>query len=627
MVNSIVFDPTLWKRNRQALERREPELTRRLDLTPLPTRLIAAPADDGSPVLGVVMDDGQSVALCHTKQPLREADQWALNLGEETRRSPLVLLLGFGAGYHPISLFRRINAESWICIVEPDAALMKAALHLNDYSALIESPRVRFIVGMSEKETASLLLTGLLGNRMRAHGARMAFTGVSRQLYADYIQRLSAAIKEAIQMEGLKLRTSETQGEAILRNIAGNLPYILRGAPWKRLLGAAPGVPALVIAPGPSLEESLPLLSSVRSRAIFFAVDTSHRILHRRGIVSDFVVSLDFTELNARHFDPIQQDSAALVAFPGVHPSISARYVGRTFFYDHSGSADYGPGATQLVKSLESLGGLGTLISYGSTAHIAVHAASAMGCSPIILIGNDLSFPNSRWYAAGAMQNEISQPERETEPLLTVATNDGKTVQTSGLYKYYLDTFADLIRGVAAPVTNASLHGARIQGAPYAPLSETLPAFCVRDVDVSFLDRALKPNLESRRQPLIAELNVLAESYKNCRRRLCGLSSQLQSANPSAAAFPRDMVRIMKSFSIFLGEEKKTIDPALSLCSRSTMTILGGIGQSSLLGGNDPKMNQQVLDQCAGFFHDLEKSLQINADCLQETAAKLSIDS
>lgn len=625
MANTIVFDPTIWQRNLQALERRDPKLAQRLNSIPLPERFIAARAGNGAPVLGVVLENGQSAALCHTEHPQREAEQWVRGLGEALRRSAHVLLVGFGAGYHPLALFRQSDADSWIWIVEPDAALLKAAFHLGDYTELIGSQRIRFAVGLPEKETAKLLFTGQFGNRMRAQGIRMAFTGVSRHLYAEYIQRLNEAIQEAIQMEGLKFKTSELQGESILKNIMGNLPHILQGAPWKRLIGAAPGVPAFAIAPGPSLEDALPFLARYRNNALYIAVDTAHRILHRHGIVSDLVACLDFTDLNARHFETIHEDPAILLAFPGIHPSISERYPGRAYFYNHSGSVDFGPGATQLLKSLESLGGLGDLVSYGSTAHIAVHAARMMGCSPIILIGNDLAFPNARWYAAGAMQNELHQPERETEPLLTVESNDGGAAQTSGLYKHYLDTFTELIRGSAAPVINTSPQGARIAGAGWMPLPEALSTFCVHSVDSSFLERGLKPNLATRSKSIRDELTQLTESCVRSLRRLRRLSDRLDTINPGAVTFRQDMIRIIKSFSDILLDEQKTVNSSLALCYRSTLTILGGSGQTALFGSGDPKDNQQARERCAGFFNDLEKALRINAGYMKEAVKKLSL--
>ena len=456
-------DHSVWRSNLNALTSRHPDLARRLDGVPItPDRFIAARSADGSPILGVKLDEQKTVALAHTSEPRREADEWAAGLGEVVLKGGHVLLFGFGSGYHALSLHGLSDSETVIWITEPDFALLKAAFHLMDFSVLISSSRIRFLAGLSEEETVQALFEGPNGHRMRSQGIRLAFTGISSQLYGDSIKRLSALVEETLQFEGLKFRTSEIQGKTILNNVLANLPLVLEGAPVLRLQGACPGVPVLVIGPGPSLDEAIPLIEASQNNTILIAVDTAHRILLQHGIESDLVVSLDFTELNARHFETVESDCALLVAFPGIDPAISHKYHGRSFFFDHAGSVEYAPGATSFFNELTSLGPLGKLVSYGSTAHAACHLARMMGCSPIVLVGNDLAFPSDRWYAGGAMQNDLEQPDRETETLLDVPSNDGGTVKTSGLYKLYLDSFAELIRGTAGVVVNTSPLGARI---------------------------------------------------------------------------------------------------------------------------------------------------------------------
>ncbi|MBN2328767.1 MAG: motility associated factor glycosyltransferase family protein [Candidatus Omnitrophica bacterium] len=623
MQNSRTFDPAVWRRNLQALERRDPSLAKRIYEAPLSDRYVTAWAADGSLIIGKVLENGQSIALCHVAHPREEAEQWAMNLGEAMRQNAHVLLLSFGAGHHPLALFRLSDAGTFIWIVEPDPALIKLAFHGMDFTDLIQSKRVQFAVGLPEHEVARLLFTGPGGNRMKASGIRLASTGVARQVNAGYLEGLKQAIQEAIQMERLKFKTSEAQGVAILQNVLANLPAVLRGAPWKRLIGAAPGVPAVVIAPGPSLEEAIPQLAFVRRRVLFFAVDTAHRILHQKGIKSDFVVSLDFTELNTRHFETIQRDEAMLLAFPGVHPAIPQKYESRTFFFNHAGSIDMAPGAGPLLASLHSLGGLGELASYGSTAHIAVHAARMMGCSPIILVGSDLSFPDEKWYAQGAMQNELHQPDRENETLLEVEANDGGTVRTSGLYKYYLDAFGDLIRGCAAPVVNTSPKGARIGGAQWMPLPEALSKFVRRSLDLSFLAKRLRPNLEEKRESLIDELKTLASNCEKSAEKLQAILDHLQSLNASSPALRQEVLASMKTFSKVLNEQPVVFNLCLPLCSRSTLAFLGGSQGAS---GNPTASNQTAYDRCRDFLQDILNALNLNAQSMKKAAADVSND-
>ena len=624
MVTSPYNNQTYWRRNIAALEQCEPELPRQLKCLPASERFVEARSADGSPLLGIVMGTGQTAALCHSEKPRLEAEQWIKNLGEGFHKNAHVLLLGFGAGYYPMALFEQSDNDTLIWIVEPDIELFAAALHVMDFTRLLLASRVRFAVGLPEEQVARLLFSGSTCHRMRGQGIQMALSNVAKGLYAGYIQQLSAAINLAIQTESLKFKTSEIQGKTILSNVMQNLRFMLQGAPFNRLHSAAAGVPAFIIAPGPSLQDALPIIAAYRDKALWIAVDTAHPILRQKGISSDLVVSLDFTELNARHFESIENDETILLAFPGIDPSISERYQGRTFFYDHCGTVDFALGATQILRSLDGFGAVGGLVSYGSTAHIAMHAARMMGCSPIILIGNDLAFPDDKWYSDGAMQNKLDQPERETEPLLSVMSNDGGTVQTSGLYNLYLDTFSELIKGCAAPVFNTSPRGANIEGASYMNLNAVLSHYCMHIVDASFLASNLKPDLGYKHLCLCNDLKILSEACRRANRGLNRLIEQLNEISPATATFRRDMIQLMKSFFKLLKEEETSFSLCTTLCSRSTLLVLGQGGPSSLFGGDSTQANQEAYQRCSDFLNDMQKAMKMNGKSFHETLRQLN---
>lgn len=614
-----------WRANITALTLRDPGLAQRLEMVSItPDRFVAARANDGSPLLALRLTEQKTVALAHTNTPRKEAEEWVTGLGNSVLKNGNILLFGFGAGYHAEALFRLSDAETAVWIVEPDIAILKAAFHLLDLSTLIASRRVRFIVEYKEEEIVKILFAGSNGHRTRSQGIRLVFTGISSQLYGKIISRLSASIEETLQFEGMKFRTSELQGETILKNILANLPFVLQGAPVLRLQGICPGTPALVVGPGPSLDEAIPQIETAQNKAIIIAVDTAHRILFKRGIGTGLVVSLDFTELNARHFDTIESDDALLVAFPGIDPAISQKYAGRSFFYNHAGSIEYSPGATQFFNQLQSLHPLGALISYGSTAHAAYHLARLMGCSPIVLVGNDLAFPGSAWYAEGAMQNDLEQPDRETETLLNVPANDGGTVSTSGLYKLYLDSFGELIRGTGGVAINTSPLGARIDGCQWMTLDTVMARFLVHGpIDKRFLTHALDPDLQNSRLPLKHELAAIALESRRARKQLRRMSERLNELSPSAPMFGKELLQIMKTFVSLLGDERRALDLGAPLCSRSSLMLMGRLGDATLLSNNSSSSGQAIQDRLLEFIRDMDQALNLTAASVEHAGKRL----
>lgn len=281
-------------------------------------------------LLYVRMADGSHAALAHPQKPKADAEAWASRLGEGLLRGGNIMLFGVGAGYHPLALFDLSDDRTLLYIIEPDIALFAATLRLMDMRSLIASKRVSLHVGVPENRIAQSLFAEENAYRSRAQGVSMARPPYAQALYGDSIARLKEAIQLEIQLEGLRFRTWEDHSTAVFRNILENLPRVIQGAPCLRLLSQAAGTPALVVAPGPSLEPLIPLVREAAAYSLIIAVDTAHRILLGRGIEADLVVSLDFTPLNARHFEGIDDSRTTLLAFPGVDPAILKRYqIGR----------------------------------------------------------------------------------------------------------------------------------------------------------------------------------------------------------------------------------------------------------------------------------------------------------
>ena len=609
----------LWSKNYESLKRVDSALAQRLEQTSLtPNLYLPSRAADGSPLLAVRLADGRLFPLQDARQPVEEAERWVSGLGKECLRCGHVLLFGFGAGYTAMSLLRLSDHETLIWIDEPSLVLLKAVFHLQDLSSLIASPRIRLLGGLTEKEVTARLFSGVESNRTRAQGIRLAVPPISAALYGERLQRLSREIQLAIDLDRLKFNTEEIQGNEMLDHVVQNLPLVLEGGPVLRLMGLAAGFPAWIIAPGPSLELALESLARHREEALVIAVDTANRILHRQVLCADLLVSVDFTELNARHFETITADEACLVGFVGIHPHIPPKYRGRTFFYEHA--------ANRLVRSLPSLGPLGELESPGSTAHAAYSLARLMGCSPIILVGNDLSFPGNQWYASGAMQNELHQPERETEALFEVPANDGGLVRTNALYKIYIEAFSQLVRDTAGWVINASRQGAQIEGVPFMPFDETIERYCNSTLDKSMIPRALHPTLASRRATVLAEMHELADACLHVKEKWDVLRQDAARLSLIPRKFHTGMTDMMKRLGLLLSSHASIFSLTIPLCTRSTVALFGQMGDVGLLGGDTAEANEVAKTKFLQFLDEFSHAMEHTASALQKGVQSVTSD-
>src|SRR5512133_2757850 len=86
-------------------------------------------------------------------------------------------------------------------------------------------------------------------------------------------------------------------------NIARNIGAFVASPGANRFFGQFGGVPAIVVAAGPSLHASMDFIRKSRGRAVIVAVDTSYRILMSQGIEPHFCIVVDPQMINARYFE------------------------------------------------------------------------------------------------------------------------------------------------------------------------------------------------------------------------------------------------------------------------------------------------------------------------------------
>ncbi len=123
----------------------------------------------------------------------------------------------------------------------------------------------------------------------------------------------------------------------------------------------------------------------------------------------------------------------------------------------------------------------------GTVSLIALELALSMGCGPIILVGQDLAFPNNQVYAGGmALQtneqghmalNKSDTLYAEPEAMATVRGQNGDMLPTLSAYTGFIRHFEALaVKATSGPnpvaLYNASIGGAQIDGYTISPLSD-----------------------------------------------------------------------------------------------------------------------------------------------------------
>ncbi|QQO08325.1 motility associated factor glycosyltransferase family protein [Breznakiella homolactica] len=369
-----------WEQNRKILETYYPGLAEKLEQSEDdwegPLEIRGTPS--GLPTLLV-----QGMHIHSPRDPAAEARRIA---AAEPGDGP-VAVFGFGLGYLPEAIAGTAPGRPLI-ILEKHPKILQKALEERDLTELLSRNRIVFVVGGSpEGITGALQLfsepPAVLKNRN--------LVSLDESWYRDAENHLRAFA----QRDEVNAATLRRFGRRWVRNLAKNREAI-RDLPGIRFLaGSGRGFPVFLAAAGPSLDDIAPLLPEIRERCIVIAVDTSLRMLLRRGIEPDFAVSVDPQFWNARHLDRCDAPGCCLIAESAVYPQVLRRGFRRKL----------------LCSSLFPLGRFiedrvdpkGVLGAGGSVATSAWDFARILGSAEIWIAGLDLSFPDLKTHFSGAL--------------------------------------------------------------------------------------------------------------------------------------------------------------------------------------------------------------------------------
>jgi hypothetical protein len=265
--------------------------------------------------------------------------------------------------------------------------------------------------------------------------------------------------------------------------------------PVKSLFGKFKGYPGIIVSAGPSLKNNVKTLQAAKDRALIVCVDTALKILLHHNIHPHIVMTLDAQKHSIKHFLGIPETNSVLLADMVSFPAILRTYRGRTMV---STTAKYYSGrdgimkreATPSINWIESFAEpVGDIQSGGSVATNVFDLLLNLGCSSIILIGQDLAYTGREIHCSGTHHNEnwipginrfttldsINQGVIRKRKIKYVEAFGGNgTVISDYVFDLYRGWFEDSAQKVSLDVINATEGGARIRNTREMTLSRAI---------------------------------------------------------------------------------------------------------------------------------------------------------
>ena len=248
-------------------------------------------AENQKPNLKVKLSGNEDMFIHDHQDPGIESETF-LSLVQE-QSTGVVLMFGMGLGYSVLELLRKRKKLQYMIIFELNVEFFIHAIQSMDLTELFMDKRVIICLDepgdlstvMAEANRALMLEDIHTLNLNSCFKVNPAYEKVSSLVF-DYIN--------AFNTEGA---TKTIHGKTFFENRLKHLTSMHHEKKLEDLAGRFKGIPALIIAAGPSLDKNIDQIAKAVGKSVIIAVDTVLPSLLNHGITPDFVTSIDYKEL------------------------------------------------------------------------------------------------------------------------------------------------------------------------------------------------------------------------------------------------------------------------------------------------------------------------------------------
>jgi hypothetical protein len=613
----------IYQRNLEFLKKLNPRISEKVEKATLSGKIEAIKTKNGLPNFRLI--DGDKKITFHSNiNPVKQSKDFID--GENLSPTCNIAVLGLGCGYHIREILSREARRDFVVIIEKDIEVFKSFMSHFDLKELFNMRSVHLL--LDEPPVEVYRFCQHFGFSMLTNSVRVVRHQPSFDAFTEYYLQAVKGIADAFSWSSINTSTQIRKAENFSDNTVENFPFRIKSPGIKAYKDAFRGRPGIIVATGPSLRKNIHLLRYAQDRAVIFALDSSLKILMEEGIEPDFVFSIDFTENTINDYQGIDSFARAYVVVdPEVCPSVVRKYPDRLIFIDlpEKPLCDWFASITEDKGRIDK--GL-------SVCHTAFLAAIYMGLSPVILIGQDLSYPSGETHARGtSLSTTMKNMPADDGKKLYVTNIFGAPVLTDKAMMVFLHHYRDIIsENSPLRCINATEGGALIEGTEVRTLKDALLAFCGEKSDVQ---RAIREKHESARRNISLDEARMMESIRKVSEVLGDFHEQITHHQALLAELHKSMrqddlslvgkgLEDLKGHSAFLNDFKKEIallrDNITEGLVLQTKKI---IFDEKRVSADDKKSIAEIIGRDKIFFENLEQASRNMRERLEKLAKDL----
>ncbi|WP_060205272.1 motility associated factor glycosyltransferase family protein [Sporosarcina koreensis] len=436
-------------------------------------------AKNGLPTIKMILD-GKPQYLQSKYDPEREAERFAAKFEDE--RVTYVLFVGIGMGYH-IKKYLEKYPETKFSIYEPNEEVLHAYLS----TCKLEELPLRNLMGLIAGTNQAEVEHNVKQLHVESNGILKIITLPVYEKH--YGIEISSILEKSL--ASLKDKHNSIVANAAFQkrwtiNSIKNFPTVLETPNILHDIdrNAFEGKPAIIVAAGPSLNEEFENLRYIKENglAYIFSVGSAINSLIEHGVYPDAACTYDPQDINHRVIQIIKDKKIKKI------PLIFGSSVGFETIQNYPGDllhmiVSQDTISKVLLKHIDGKS-LDFVNDSPSIAVITFQLLVKLGCTKIILVGQNLAYLENKQYADGIDYGDGNAAKEESlKNALIVKDVFGSDIQTTdgfNLMRQQLEMYIANSSGVN--VTNTTKGGAAIQGAHFIPLEQLINELTSRSV-------------------------------------------------------------------------------------------------------------------------------------------------
>ena len=302
------------------------------------------------------------------------------------------VIYGIGLGY----LFQvaSANSKGTVILYEPDLNILWTAFTLVDFSSDILKNNV-FITNTLEDTYDEIYKKSGVQNTPQLLSLTSA-REYDKKAFDEIVRKL----QEIVGIYSMDLKYTREKFYPSIQMLIQNLPNLLKEKPLARFKDSLKGKTAVVVSAGPTLDKNIAVLKKYREKYVLFTVGTAVKTLYKNGIKPDFLCIIE-TYNSSKQVEGLDLSEVYFITEPYANPELR-NFKYREIFSHISANSPINQLWSEICgENIEEYW------SKGTVSYTALNSARILGCSKIILTGQDLAYLDGQCYSKDSAYKDL----------------------------------------------------------------------------------------------------------------------------------------------------------------------------------------------------------------------------